>query len=88
MPILEAFHHQLPVLVSNNTCLPEVGGDAVLTFDPFDPQDIYQKMNMLIEDPALRENLIQKGSERLKLFSWELYADELIEIFRRSVDRN
>src|SRR5690606_31751108 len=32
LPVIEAFHHQMPVIVANNTCLPEVGGDAVLSF--------------------------------------------------------
>ena len=88
LPILEAFHHQLPVLVSNNTCLPEVGGDAVLCFDPFDTEDISQKIQMVINNPEVRENLIKRGNERLKLFSWEKNADELVKIFKRAVDKN
>lgn len=88
LPVLEAFHHQLPVLVSDNTCLPEVGGDAVLRFDPFDADDISRKIEMVIADPELRANLIRRGNDRLKLFSWEKNATELVKIFKRAVNNN
>ncbi len=88
LPVLEAFHHQLPVLVSNNTCLPEVGGDAVLTFDPFDTNDISEKIKLVIANPQLRQELVQKGNKRLKLFSWQRYANQLVEVFNRAVNKN
>lgn len=82
LPVLEAFHHNLPVIVSDNTCLPEVGGDAVLCFNPFDIEDIYLKMKTIIENPDLKFELIKKGNERLKLFSWNKIAGELIKTFK------
>lgn len=88
LPVLEAFHHQLPVLVSNNTCLPEVGGDAVLCFDPFDTNDIFLKMKMVIDNPELREDLVKRGNERLKSFSWSRNATELVKVFKRAVNKN
>ena len=88
VPVLEAFHHRLPVIVSDNTCLPEVGGDAVLCFDPFNVEDISNKLRVLIEDKELRSELIRKGSERLKLFSWEKNAEELIKTFRAAINKN
>lgn len=88
LPILEAFHQQLPVLVSNNTAMPEVGGDAVLCFDPFNTEDISQKIEMIIENPELRDNLVKRGNERLKLFSWDRNATELVKIFNRAVNKD
>lgn len=88
LPVLEAFHHQLPVIIADNTCLPEVGGDAVLCFDPFKVEDISQKMKELIENDELRSELIRKGTERLKLFSWEKNAEELIKTFKAAVNKN
>ncbi len=82
LPILEAFHHQLPVLVSNNSCLPEIGGEAVLCFDPYNVHDIGEKIRMVIENDELRGDLVKKGSERLKLFSWKKNAEELVRIFK------
>lgn len=85
IPILEAFSYNLPVLVANNTCLPQVGGDAVLQFNPFDTNDIYEKMKMVITDEGLRKDMINKGQERLKDFSWHKTALQLIEVFKRAV---
>ena len=84
IPILEAFDQQLPVLVANNSCLPEVGGDAVLTFNPFDVQDIYTQINLLLNNPQKRQDLIIKGNERLLDFSWKMTAIELLKIFKKS----
>lgn len=83
IPILEAFCYKIPVLVANNTCLPEVGSDAVITFDPYSDGDIYEKMSCLISNPELQKLLINKGEHRLKEFSWEKTAKELVRIFRQ-----
>jgi glycosyltransferase involved in cell wall biosynthesis len=84
LPVLEAFNHDLPVLVANNTCLPEVGGDAVLQFDPFDTDDISKKIQAVVDDAELRKEMIAKGKERLKYFSWHKTALQLIDIFRKA----
>ncbi|WP_214071549.1 glycosyltransferase family 1 protein [Mucilaginibacter sp. dw_454] len=85
IPILEAFKNDLPVLVANNTCLPEVGGDAVVQFDPFDTNDIFQKIRQVADDEDLRSDLIKKGRARLQDFSWQNTALQLIEIFKKAV---
>jgi len=85
IPVLEAFEKGLPVLVANNTCLPEVGGDAVMQFDPFDIDDLYQKIKALTDDEELRLDLIKKGYARLQKFSWRNTALQLIEIFKKAV---
>ena len=88
IPILEAFSHRIPVLVADNTCLPEVGGDAVLTFDPFDTDDMFQKMKLVLENKELQEDMIEKGSIRLMEFSWEKAAKQLLEIFKKAHNLN
>ncbi|WCT10598.1 glycosyltransferase family 4 protein [Mucilaginibacter jinjuensis] len=85
IPILEAFKYDLPVLVANNTCLPEVGGDAVVTFDPFDIANMAAQINKVLNDAELRSEMIIKGRERLKLFSWKIAAEQLVELFRKAV---
>ncbi|WPU95815.1 glycosyltransferase family 1 protein [Mucilaginibacter sabulilitoris] len=82
IPILEAFRYDLPVIVADNTCLVEVGGNAVLSFDPFKPDDLPKKILMLLKDEPLRKSLISKGQQRLLNFSWKKTADELITLFR------
>lgn len=85
IPVLEAFSYNVPVLIANNTCLPEVGGDAVITFDPYDIEDMAKKIKMVLDDEKLRTDMITKGRERLKLFSWHKTAMQLIELFKSAV---
>ncbi|WDF53998.1 glycosyltransferase family 4 protein [Mucilaginibacter sp. KACC 22063] len=85
IPVLEAFEHHLPVLVADNTCLPEVGGNAVLSFNPFDTDDIAYKIKKVIDVPQLRADMIEKGNERIKAFSWRKTALGFIEAIRNSI---
>lgn len=84
LPVLEAFEHNLPVLVANNTCLPEVGADAVLQFDPFDVNDMANKIHTVLKDPELRKEMISKGQKRLKDFSWQATAQQIVDVFRQA----
>ncbi|HEY8928014.1 MAG TPA: glycosyltransferase family 1 protein [Mucilaginibacter sp.] len=85
IPILEAFKNDLPVLVANNTCLPEIGGDAVLQFNPFDVNEMVAKIQTALRDVDLRNEMIRKGRERLKLFSWQHTAQQLVAVFKKAV---
>lgn len=76
MPPLEAMACGCPVAASNAASIPEVCGDAALYFDPLDPRDMSEKMLRLAQDPALRKDLIQKGTERARVFSWDRCAEE------------
>jgi glycosyltransferase involved in cell wall biosynthesis len=85
IPILEAFSKGLPVLVANNTCLPEVGGNAVVQFDPFNTDDIAQKIKTVIDNVDLQNDMVIKGHERLKIFTWQNTAVQLIEVFKKAI---
>ncbi|MDB5112235.1 MAG: hypothetical protein JWR67_3349 [Mucilaginibacter sp.] len=85
IPILEAFKHNLPVLVADNTSLPEVGGNAVLKFNPFDTADMVLKIKTVLDNIELQQEMIKKGQERLKEFSWHKTATALVEVFRKAV---
>jgi glycosyltransferase involved in cell wall biosynthesis len=85
IPVLEAFKARIPVLVANNSCLPEIGGDAVLQFDPFNIKDIAEKMQRVIDNADIRNDLIAKGDIRLKDFSWEKAAQEVLKVFVRAI---
>lgn len=86
LPILEAFANDLPVLVADNTCLPEVGGDAVLTFDPFDTDAVFTAIKTVLDNPDLRKEMISKGRQRLADFSWLKTASEIVEVFKKAVN--
>ncbi len=84
IPILEAFGAGIPVLVSDNTCLPEVGGDAVISFNPYDPEDIGKKLRSVLDNPLLQAEMVSKGYQRLKSFTWKNASDHLITIFKEA----
>ncbi|MFT5779456.1 MAG: glycosyltransferase involved in cell wall biosynthesis [Crocinitomicaceae bacterium] len=86
IPLVEAMRSGTPILAGNKSSLPEVGGDAVLYCDPFDVQDIFEKLTQILSDEALRETLIQKGLERSKLFSWDDSAKKVWEVIANSVE--
>ncbi|GAG83676.1 unnamed protein product, partial [marine sediment metagenome] len=74
LPVLEAMACGTPVIGSNTTSLPEVIGDAGLLCDPLDFNDISSSMEKIIDNEILREELIQRGLERVKQFSWDVSA--------------
>jgi len=78
LPILEAMSYGCPVIASNISSLPEAGGDAALYVDPMNVQDIKKNLEKIITDSKLREQLIKKGYEQIKKFSWEKTAKETL----------
>jgi len=71
MPILEAFACNCPVVCSNTSSLPEVGGEAAYYFDPNNKDSIKSSIERVLFDDELRNKIIQKGKNRLKNFCWE-----------------
>ncbi len=74
MPALEAMRCGTPVACSNTTSLPEVVGDAALTFDPLDERAIGEAMLRLDQGAGLRGNLACRGLARSRQFSWKASA--------------
>ena len=77
LPVLEAFNAGLPIICANNSALPEVAGDAALYFDPTNATALANSMQQMIQDPTLKQSLIQKGKARLANFSWNKAAIEI-----------
>lgn len=86
LPGLEAMAHGAPVVSSNTTCLPEVNGDAAHYFDPLNTEDIAAKIADVLDDETLRSNLIKKGTERVKQFSWQRMAKQTLEVYERALE--
>lgn len=80
LPVLEAMVNECPVITSNVSSLPEVGGDAALYVDPENTDDIARKMEKLLCSPDLQKELIKKGKEQVKKFSWEKTAQETLDV--------
>ena len=88
IPILEAFAHKVPVLVSNNSCLPEVAGNAAIGFDPYNPDALSTLIAQTLNDTALLQSLQEKGTERLTHFTWGKTLNALESVFERSINKS
>lgn len=71
LPVLEGFRCGSPMLVSNQTSLPEVAGDAALIVDGYSTDSIAQGLLQMALDPGLRSTLREKGFARAKEFTWQ-----------------
>ncbi|MEL3888632.1 glycosyltransferase [Ferrovibrio sp. MS7] len=87
IPLLEAFHAGTPVACSNTTSLPEIAGDAALYASPLDPEAMADTLHRLITSPNLRQDIVERGRQRLKLYSWKQSALNLQQALRRVARR-
>jgi glycosyltransferase involved in cell wall biosynthesis len=83
LPMVEAMASGAPVVASNRTALPEIGGDAALYFDPLDARAVAEAIDSVLTQPELRQAMIQRGKERAALFTWHKMAATYMDIFRR-----
>ena len=86
IPPLEAMQCGTPVIASSCGSIPEVVGDAALLFDPVDSDGLVDILLSVIRNPTLRDDLISKGFQRVRLFTWEKTAKQTIDAYR-SVSR-
>jgi glycosyltransferase involved in cell wall biosynthesis len=80
LPVLEAMACGTPVVVANTSSLPEVVGDAALQVDPNDAVALADALFRVLTDPALREDLRQRGLRRVEAFGWRRTAMELSDV--------
>ncbi|MES2971821.1 MAG: glycosyltransferase family 1 protein [Patescibacteria group bacterium] len=83
LPGLEAMVHGCPVISSNATCLPEVYEDAALYFDPHNTEDMAEKIQIVLSDKNIRQNLIEAGHIQAAKFSWRRMAEQTLEIYQK-----
>lgn len=81
MPLLEAMALKCPVACSNTSSMPEVVGEAAELFDPHKPDNIAEAMEKVLFATETTEKLIQLGTERSKLFSWENCAEQTKQVY-------
>jgi len=83
LPVLEAMACGCPVITSNTSSLPEVGGSAALYINPKKPYDIFKAMQMLMKvSPSKLKILAQKSLDQAKQFSWHKTAKQTLEIYK------
>ncbi|HEY7961523.1 MAG TPA: glycosyltransferase family 1 protein [Solirubrobacteraceae bacterium] len=85
LPVLEAMARGVPVACADASSLPEVAGDAALLFDPHDEGAIAGALQRLLEDQQLRRQLIARGEERARQFTWEGTARLTLDTYARAL---
>jgi glycosyltransferase involved in cell wall biosynthesis len=81
LPPLEAMASGTPVVMSNVPSLVEVGGDAAVLVDPYDPVAIADGIHRVLTDARLEQDLRQKGLARAKQFSWATSVERVRAIY-------
>ena len=77
LPILEAQSVRTPVVTSNISSMPEVADGSAVLVDPNSPEEIAEAAYKLISDESWKNDIIEKGLENVKRFSWEKCAREV-----------
>jgi glycosyltransferase involved in cell wall biosynthesis len=88
LPVLEAMACGTPVVCSRAASLPEVGGDAVVYFDPEEPEELAAAMERVLDSGELQARLRAKGLERAAKFTWEESTRKHVELYRQLLGFN
>lgn len=81
LPALEALHSGLPVVASDNSCLPEVLSNAAIYFNPHDINQMAEKINYVLDNNSIAQELITRGYEQVKTFYWEKMAKATLDLY-------
>jgi glycosyltransferase involved in cell wall biosynthesis len=87
MPVLEAMACGTPVIASNASSLPEVGGDAAVLLPPGDVGAMAKALEQLLTDERARSDRVRLGLARARRFTWEACAAFHVEVYRRFISR-
>ena len=83
LPILEAMSCGTPVVCSNTSSMPELGGDAARYFDPYDTASMAAQIAAVLDDASLRSEMSARGLQHAARFSWDKAADETFAVYER-----
>lgn len=83
LPVLEAFSCGCPAIISSSSSLSEIGGNAVVYFEPKNPESMLQALKSVIDDPDLRKEKILLGYKQLENFSWDKTAIQTKQIYEK-----
>lgn len=87
LPVLEAFNYKVPVVAAKTQALVEVAGDGCIYADPNEADEFAKAFDELKLDKSLVSELTEKGSNRLKNFSWDKTAKQTYEIYNNLLAR-
>ena len=85
IPLLEAMACGIPVITSDTSSMPEIGGEGAILTDPTDERSIAAQLLLLEQDKEYYQKQSAYGLERAKCFSWEQTARELLKLYQSTV---
>ncbi len=85
LPILKSMAVGVPVITSNTSSMPEVGGSAALYVNPASIDEITNQISRLYQSKGLRQNLIKKGLAQSHRFSWTKTAKQTLKVYQKIV---
>jgi glycosyltransferase involved in cell wall biosynthesis len=80
-PPLEAMSFGVPVISSDIDTMKEVLDDAAIYFNPYDPNDIADKIQLMLNKPSLCQKMSEKGLDHVKKYSWEKTARKTLKVY-------
>ncbi len=83
LPPLEAMACGCPVVTANISSLPEVVGEAGIMVNPYDTSSLVQAIRRVLTDDKLRDNMVGRGLEQSKKFSWEKTAELTLQVYNK-----
>ncbi len=83
---LEAMALNLPTVISDIPCHKEIYGDSTYYFDPTNSEDIASKLNDVLSNPQLKHDLVNRGLEQVKKYSWSKTAQITLEAFNAALE--
>lgn len=83
LPVLEAMSMGVPVVTSNVSALPEIGGKAVLYADPDKPSDIARALGRILLNPELAQDMSKRGQEQASRFTWDQTARDTLAVYEK-----
>ena len=88
IPLLEAMACGTPVITSNTSSMPEIGGKEAILINPENPNEMTEKMLQLENDQAFYDQQKKIGLERAQLFSWRETAEQLLTVYDSVYKKN
>lgn len=87
LPVLEAMACGAPVITTNVSSIPEVGGDAAMYVAPKQPEELAAAIEKMLSSESVRQDYIARGFEQCKKFSWDKTAEMTEEVYKIVYDR-
>ncbi len=87
LPVLEAMVYGTPVVAGRTQALVEVAGDAALFVDPRDSGEMAKKIAQVVKSPKIRDELVKKGKEKVKTYSWGKTAEQTLKVYHKVLSK-